>query len=190
MTQEGKVTIVPDEMGNVIRVSKNNSDYGHVRITQNRVGFSATGWVKKQQKSTLIHGTVEDLQATGIANAKELPGCIYTREQLQPFSQEDPNRDLKVAGDTGIICKAADKNTGEILPIYRKSFYDATGQTEDILIAHVNGEEIKEANAPESTEATNTTKEEEVTEDVTNEEIVEEEVVEEELVEEDAEFTL
>ncbi len=34
-----KVNIQPDELGNVIRVSKNNPEYGHVRITQDRVVF-------------------------------------------------------------------------------------------------------------------------------------------------------
>jgi len=188
MTQEGKVTIVQDDLGNVIRVSKNNPEYGHVRVTQDRVGFSATGWVKKQSKSTLIHGTVEDLKATGIQDAKELPGCIYTREQLEPFNAEDPDRDLKIAGATGIICA----KDGE--PIYRRSFYDATGTQQDELVAHNNGDAIREANADsDNTDSMVDPKSDvETTEQVVEEEVDVEDDVDEEVVveEEETEFKL
>ena len=43
---QGKVTIEPDKSGNVIRVSTNNPEYGYVRVTQESVAFTATGWVK------------------------------------------------------------------------------------------------------------------------------------------------
>ena len=52
MAKQGKVCIVPDEMGNVIRVSKTNPEYGHVRLTQDGTTFTQTGWIKKVTKST------------------------------------------------------------------------------------------------------------------------------------------
>ena len=69
---QNKVQINPDEMGNVIRVSKNNSEFGHIRLTQERVSFGNTGWVNRKQLSTLLHGKVEDLREMGIQNMEQL----------------------------------------------------------------------------------------------------------------------
>tara|TARA_R110002020_G_scaffold29744_1_gene93843 strand:+ start:2247 stop:2870 length:624 start_codon:yes stop_codon:yes gene_type:complete len=134
-----KIMVEPDDSGNVIRVSKNNPVYGHVRLSQDVTAFGVNGWVKSSTRSTLIHGTVEDLETVGIADMKELSGNIIIREQTEPFSSTDPDRDLKIAGDTGIICC----KDGE--PIYRKTFYDATGLQVDDLVAHTNGDAIREA---------------------------------------------
>jgi|TARA_R110000765_G_scaffold38452_8_gene84359 hypothetical protein len=148
MATQEKVCIVQDEMGGIIRISKNNSDYGHVRLTQEAVTYTATGWVKKQVRSTLLHGLVEDLKVTNIHKKKSLPGLIYIIEQFTPFTKDNPNRDLKQAGKTMIICKGTDIETGEVdCPIYRKSFYDPTGTMQDTLIAHTNSKEIRVANS-------------------------------------------
>lgn len=140
MTDNGKVTIAPDEQGNVIRVSRNNPEFGHVRLTQEKVAFGAQGWVKKSTRSTLIHGKVEDLQAINIADKTELPGQIVIREQMEAFSADNPDRDLKIAGDTEIVCC----RHGE--PIYRKTFYSTDPDEGDTLVAHTNGDAIREAN--------------------------------------------
>ena len=34
-----KVQIMPDELGNVVRQSKNNTDFGYVRLQQDKVSF-------------------------------------------------------------------------------------------------------------------------------------------------------
>ena len=148
MTENGKVTIVQDENGSVIRVSKNNPEFGHVRLTQEKVAFGAQGWVNKKVRSTLIHGTVEDLQSIGIADQTELPGHIVIREQLEAFSKDNPDRDYKIAGDTGVICC---KN-GE--PIYRKTFYSMDLDEGDTLVAHTNGDDIREANGTDTNKVT------------------------------------
>ena len=154
MTENGKVTIVADENGGVIRVSKNNPEFGHVRLTQEAVSFGTQGWVKRSTRSTLIHGTVEDLQATGIADRKVLPGQIVIREQFEPFSANNPDRDLKIAGETGVVCVGTNPNTGEIdAPIYRKTFYSMDLDEADTLIAHTNGDAIREANGLEPKKA-------------------------------------
>jgi hypothetical protein len=145
-----KVTVAPDEQGNAIRVSKNNPEYGHVRIVQNSVQFNAQGWVNKKQLSTLIHGTVEDLNDLEFKANMELDGNIIVREQLTAFNQNDPSRDLKIAGETGIVCKGVDQETGEVKEIYRKSFYDPTGLQKSNIIPHINGDEIREANGTET----------------------------------------
>ena len=141
MNKTQSCQVSPDEQGNAIRVSKNNSDYGHVRITQDRVIFNTNGWVNKKTLTTLIHGTVEDLQAMNFSTEQPLNGKIVVREQLEPFNTNDPDRDLKMAGDTGIVCCEHGQ------PIYRKTFYDASGTMEDTYIAHTNGDAIRAANA-------------------------------------------
>jgi hypothetical protein len=145
-TNSSKVRISPDEQGNAIRVSKNNPEYAHMRITQERVDFGSNGWVNRKVFSSLIHGKTEDLKQMGFTAGQELPGNIVVLEQLNPFNSNDPERDLKIAGETGIVCKGVDAETGEVRDIYRTTRYDATGQMQSITIAHVNGDEIREAN--------------------------------------------
>jgi len=135
------VTIARDEQGNVIRVSKNNPEYGCVRLVQAKVAVGTNGWVRNNNLSTLIHGKVEDLQALNLEDKETIPGTIYIREQLEPFSSDNPDRDLKIAGDTGIVCC----RHGE--PIYRKSFYSANADETNQLIAHTNGDDIRNANS-------------------------------------------
>ena len=142
---QNKVQIIPHDLVSVIRVSQNNSEFGHVRLQQERVTFGNTGWVNRKTVSTLLHGKVEDLREMGIQNMKELPGKIVIRESLEPFNSTDPDRDLKIAGDTGIICC----QDGQ--PIYRKTMYTADVNAEDVLVAHNNGEAIREANGNSST---------------------------------------
>ena len=140
-TNSSKVRITPDEQGNAIRVSKNNSEYAHMRITQERVDFSTSGWVNRKVYSALIHGKTEDLQEMGFTSGQELPGNIVVIESF-----EGREEDLKIAGETGIICRGVDTETGEVRDIYRTTRYDASGQMQSVMIPHVNGDEIREAN--------------------------------------------
>jgi hypothetical protein len=181
---QSKVNILADDMGNVVRQSQSNPEFGHVRLQQTRVTFGNSGWVKKSNISTLLHGKLEDLNEMGLESMESLPGKIVIKEQLEPFSKNDPDRDYKKAGETGIICCVDGQ------PIYRKTFFVADATAEDVLIAHNNGLAIKEANESGSaisnaTAATNAKdygfddseeEEDEVTDEVTVEE--EEDVVE------------
>ena len=144
------VVIVKDDQKNSIRISKNNPEYAHVRLTQERSWLDPNGWFKKRTVSCLIHGKTDQIKSSGIGRMKKLPGIIYIKEQLVPFSENNPERDLKYAGNTGVVCKGVDPETGEIVNIYRKHFYDASGEREDILIAHVNSDEIRKANRQDS----------------------------------------
>jgi hypothetical protein len=164
--------VSPDEQGNAIRVSKNNAEYGHVRLTQNRVTFNTNGWVNKKTLTTLIHGTVEDLQAMNFSTEQPLNGKIVVREQLEPFNTNDPDRDLKMAGDTGIVCCEHGQ------PIYRKTFYDASGTMEDTYVAHTNGDAIREANADNVEAAPNVAEPKAKSKAKKQEEVVEEPVEE------------
>jgi hypothetical protein len=141
---QNKVNIVADDMGNIIRQSSNNAEFGHIRLEQQRVVFGNSGWVKSTNRSTLLHGKMDDLQNLQLSVNTPLTGKIIVKESLTPFSNNDPDRDLKIAGETGIIC-AID---GE--PIYRKTFFVADATAEDVLLAHTNGEAIREANGTNS----------------------------------------
>lgn len=173
---QNKVNIVADDMGNIIRQSSNNAEFGHIRLEQQRVVFGNTGWVKSSNRSTLLHGKMDDLQNLQLDVNTPLTGKIIVKESLTPFSNNDPDRDLKVAGETGIIC-AVD---GE--PIYRKTFFVADVTAEDVLIAHTNGDAIREANGTNNNAVKTTVTPAEAFgldgDDVNNEEVVDEEVVE------------
>lgn len=137
-----QVEIVPNEHGAKIRVSVNNPEYAHVLLVQNKTWIAPSGWVRKRRMSTLLNGKTEVIKELGLGKKKYLPGQIVIKEQLEPFScSSDPDRDIKYAGDTGVICC----KDGEI--IYRKCFYDSSGLDVDILVAHTNGDAIREANA-------------------------------------------
>ena len=136
---QNKVQIIPDEMGNVIRVSNTNPEYAHIRLSQDRAVLN-NGFISRKSVTTLLHGKLEDLREMGMANKTELTGKIIVKEQLTPFSNNDPDRDLKIAGDTGIICCVH----GE--PIYRKTVFTYDVTAEDVLLDHTNGDAIKEAN--------------------------------------------
>ena len=142
-----QVIILADDMGNVIRQSNNNSEYGYIRLQQDRVTFGNGGWVKRSKVSTLLHGKLEDLQSLDFKANSELAGKIIIKEQLEPFNSNDPDRDYKYAGDTGIICCVDGQ------PIYRKTFFVADTTAQDVLLAHTNGEDIKDANGTSITKS-------------------------------------
>ena len=61
--------------------------------------------------------------------------------------EKEPNRHLKIAGKTGIVC------TVEGQPIYRKVIYSTKANAKDELIAHDNVEELRSAWAKENSSA-------------------------------------
>jgi|NOAtaT_6_FD_contig_21_7612376_length_918_multi_7_in_0_out_0_2 hypothetical protein len=136
-----KVVVKADENGNVIGVFKNNPEYGYVRVEQVAPVISDTGWLKTAKRSSFIKGKIEDLQKLSYKANQEIPGKIVIVESLIPFNMENADRDLKVAGDTGVICRYDDQ------PIYRRSFYTTNTKIEDEVIHHTNADEIREVQA-------------------------------------------
>tara|TARA_R110000796_G_scaffold190591_2_gene307330 strand:- start:2402 stop:3139 length:738 start_codon:yes stop_codon:yes gene_type:complete len=136
--KSNKVTIAKDAMGNTIRISKRNAEYSHIRITQERTDISGSGWMQTKTVSALIHGKTEEMKKSGIGRMKYLPGNIIIKEQHEPFSKSNPDRDIKRAGAGGPICRVDDQ------PIYRTTSYDSTGLKVDVKIEHTNSAEIKE----------------------------------------------
>jgi hypothetical protein len=133
-----KVTVAADKNGNVIGVSANNPDYGYFRVEQSTTQINEQGWLRNVKRSALIKGKVEDLMNTNYKEGTEIPGKIVVRESLEPFNPINPDRDLKIAGDTGVICRIDDQ------PIYRQTFFTSNLNAYDELITHNNSEEIRE----------------------------------------------
>lgn len=136
-----KVIVTADQNGNVIGVSQNNPEYGYIRVEQTAPMVTDKGWLKISKRSSLIKGRVEDLQTLNYSAGQQLPGTIVIKESLQPFNTENPDRDLKIAGETGVVCRIDDQ------PIYRQTFYTTNPNSYDELITHDNTEEIREVQA-------------------------------------------
>jgi hypothetical protein len=136
-----KVTVTADENGNVIGVSKNNPEYGYVRVEQTSPMVTDRGWLKISKRSSLIKGKVEDLKSLNYTAGQQLPGTIVIKESLTPFNTDNPDRDLKIAGETGVVCRIDDQ------PIYRQTFYTTNPNSYDELITHTNTDEIREVQA-------------------------------------------
>lgn len=133
-----KVTVTADAEGRVIGVSDNNPEYGYIRIEQTVTAINENGWLTNTRRSTLIKGKVEDLQNVKYTAGQELPGKIIVKESLTPFNPDYADRELKIAGNTGIVCRYEDQ------PIYRQTFYTLNENAADELIAHTNADEIRE----------------------------------------------
>jgi hypothetical protein len=133
-----KVRVVADKKGNIIGQSTNNPEYGYIRVQQQTIQINDQGWLKSVRRSSLIKGKMEDLISADYKEGSEIPGKIIVVESLVPFNELNPDRDLKIAGDTGIICRIDDE------PIYRQTFYTANINAFDELVTHNNSDEIKD----------------------------------------------
>jgi hypothetical protein len=136
-----KVTVAADKNGNIIGVSENNPEYGWMRVEQHVRVINDRGWLRNTKRSALIKGKVQDLVDCNYQLGEEIPGKIIVVESLTPFNPENPDRDLKIAGETGVICRIDDQ------PIYRQTFYTPNVNAEDDLLMHSNTEEIREVQA-------------------------------------------
>lgn len=147
------VKVTGTESGQVVIPSDNNTTFAHVRVTQRRNFVDDRGWLKKKDLSALILGETTDLSDMGLFAGQELPGKIVIKESLFPFNVNNPEKDYKYAGETGVVCCLDGQ------PIYRRAFYDATGKDEDVFIKHNNGNAIKAASAKVAARLTSTSNE-------------------------------
>lgn len=123
------VTVVADANHNVINVSK-NPEFGFIRLQQRTAKIGRGGWLKFETRTALLHGSIEDLKEAGYTANQQLSGQIVVKESFTPFNEENPDRNLKIAGKTGIILKVDDQ------PIYRQTFYTTDMSDRDELIQH------------------------------------------------------
>lgn len=136
-TEDKKVTVKAGKSGKLIEISLNNPEYGHIRLAQVRMGIDEmTGFARLTPISALVPGKIKDLEQWEWNIGDKISGKLIVKEQLTPFNPKEPDRDLKIAGKTGVVCTLGDK------PIYRKSFYSLDENANDTLLAHDNYEEI------------------------------------------------
>ena len=144
-----KVKVVADATGNVLVQSQNNPEYGYVRLEQAKTMVDDNGFLRRKTTSTLLHGSIQELKDSNFYGGQELSGNIVIIESLEPFNKKNPERDIKQAGNTGIVCTLG----GE--PIYRKTLYTLSSNTEDVFIKHDNVEQIRNAFGGVKTSAVN-----------------------------------
>ena len=60
-----KVKVTADAIGNVVIPSKNNADWGHIRVQQERIVIDERGIARKKTVSALIPGLINDLKSFG-----------------------------------------------------------------------------------------------------------------------------
>jgi hypothetical protein len=136
-----KVFVTADETGAVVNVSENNSDYGYVRVQQTRTMIDDNGFARRKTITALMPALIEDLTAMNLYGGQALDGKIVIEESLTPFNKKNPERDLKVAGETGIVCTLGG------LPIYRRTKFTFNEAAVDTTIEHDNVEQLRAAYA-------------------------------------------
>jgi hypothetical protein len=135
-----KVTVLSDDTtGAVVNVSLNNPTYGYIRVSQVRTMIDDNGFLRRKPVSALIAGTVTELTEANFFAGQQLDGKIVVEEALSPFNEKTPERDLKIAGETGVVCTVGG------LPIYRRTKFSFASNSEDLLIKHDNVEQLKAA---------------------------------------------
>lgn len=140
-TEKSNTTVSSDATGAVIIKSVNNPEFAYIRIVQEKTIFTDDGFMKRKPVSALIHGTIEDLQSLNWKANQELKGNVIIKESLTPFSKKQPERDYKIAGETGIVCSI------DGAPIYRKTTYTTNVALEDTTLQHDNKDAIVAKNA-------------------------------------------
>lgn len=131
------VQVQADKNGGIIRVSYGNPEYGYIRVVQESIQVNNEGWLKQATRSAFIKGKISDLEAANYKDGEEISGKIVIKESLKPFNDVMPDKHLKIAGDTGIVCRFDDQ------PIYRQSFFTKNFNIDDEFINHTNSDEIK-----------------------------------------------
>jgi hypothetical protein len=143
-----KVLVVADATGAVINVSENNPEYGYVKLQQAKTVVDDNGFLRRTVLTALIQSSVDILKEMNYYGGQILPGILVIDEALAPFNKKNPERDLKIAGKTGIVCRLDDQ------PIYRRVVYRQDPSSTDKTIQHTNVEELREAyNAQKATSA-------------------------------------
>jgi hypothetical protein len=137
-----KVTVLADQTTNAVINPSNNPEYGYVKVSQVRPMIDEkSGFLRPRVVTALIPGLVTDLQLMSFYAGQQLDGKVVIEESLAPFNSKTPERDLKVAGTTGIVC------TVDGAPIYRRTKFSFDVNAQDTFVKHTNVEELRAAYA-------------------------------------------
>lgn len=137
-----KVTVLADQTTNAVINPSSNPEYGYVRVSQVRPMIDEkSGFLRPKLVTALIPGLITDLQLMSFYAGQQLDGKVVIEESLTPFNTKSPERDLKVAGATGIVC------TVDGAPIYRRTKFSFDVNAQDTYVKHTNVEELRAAYA-------------------------------------------
>ena len=132
-----KVKVQADDLGNVI-IPTANPEIGYIKLEQ-KSNIINGNWVKNQKKTCLIFGKFEELAEFNFTKDQELDGQIIIEESFIPFNENNAEKEMKMAGNSGIPCLLDGQ------PIYRRQRYTTNMNEQDLLIQHNNTAQIKEA---------------------------------------------
>lgn len=123
------VTVTANEQNQVVVPSSTNEEFGYIRVEQVANVFD-NGWMRKQVRSAIIRGKVEDLQSMGLKKGQQLPGKIQIIESTTPTNVNNLNQDVKKNPQT-------DQTLTHLgAPIYRTAVYTQNMDAQDILVEH------------------------------------------------------
>ena len=122
--------IVTAKDGNVIVLT--DDQFGYVRVEQTVTSFTERGFALEKKQSALVFGEVNVLRGLGWRDNQEISGKIVIKESHTPFNKKNPDKDLKTAGSSGIVCTKNGRN------IYRRAVYTPDMSATDELIPHDN----------------------------------------------------
>jgi hypothetical protein len=144
-----KVVVLADETtGAVVNVSPNKPEWGYVRLRQTRMLVDEkSGFLRAKIVTAIMPGLVDELKACDFYEGQIIPGKIVIEESFAPFNKNNPERDLKIAGKTGIVCRF------EGQPIYRRTRFSSNEDSLDIYKQHDNVDELRAAYEAEKTSA-------------------------------------
>ena len=131
-----QVKVKANEDGSLITTSANNTEYGWIRLEQER--FVLGSWAQNKTVSALMMGTMENLQlivnSLKLENGSTVPGQIVTKMSHEHFYE---GQGMHCYGDSGIPCL----KDGQ--PIYRQTFYTQDLTETDELIAWNNQDDYR-----------------------------------------------
>lgn len=117
------------EVGDVICTYKTQTDSGEsigfIRVEQTVRTFNDGGWTRNTNRSALIKGTVEDLEALNLKAGQKLPGKIVVQETTEePYPDAQP----KMNPSTEEII------THQGQPVYRETFFTQDMSKQDTIL--------------------------------------------------------
>lgn len=129
------------ETGEVVNPTK-NPEFSYIRVEQT-VTSMENGFFNERNRSAIITGPTEKLQAANFKAGQTLPGKIVVRETLQPqYDGQEP----KINPETG---EALTQGGNEI---YRQSVYTEDLSQHDQLLSHDTVEESAAVKAEQKAE--------------------------------------
>jgi len=133
------IVLADDATKSVINLSK-NPEFGYIRVKQTRfLTDEKTGFLSARPVTALVTAPIDDLKEAAFYEGQEIPGKVVIEESLTPFNKKNPERDLKVAGKTGIVCRV------DGAPIYRRTRFTFNDKAPDTWVQHDNVSELRNA---------------------------------------------